>query len=49
MMTYLMNSNGYAKPSDFYLGVIQQGYRDFGLDATELYYARDWEEEEEWA
>ena len=49
MMTYLMNSNGYAQPSDFYLGIIQQGYRDFGLDATELYYARDWEEEGEWA
>jgi|TARA_R100000951_G_scaffold114509_1_gene119536 hypothetical protein len=47
ILTYRMNSSGYSRPSQGYLESIEQGYRDFGLDASELYHARDWEEFEE--
>ena len=31
-MTYIMNSNKLLKPSNTYMKLINQGYKDFGLD-----------------
>jgi hypothetical protein len=42
MMTYRMNSGGYRDPSPLYFKTILDGYRDFGLDESELYNARDY-------
>ena len=42
MMTYQMNHSGYAYPDIGYFNTILQGYRDFGLDESELYNARDY-------
>lgn len=36
MLVYQMNEDGIMEPSEFYLNVIRQGYRDFGLDLREL-------------
>ncbi len=35
-MTYIMNSNKLLKPSNTYLKLIYQGYRDFNLDINHL-------------
>ena len=42
MMTYRMNSGGYRDPNPLYFKTILDGYRDFGLDESELYNARDY-------
>ena len=42
MLTYQMNHSGYAYPSSDYFRTILEGYRDFGLDESELYNARDY-------
>ena len=41
MLTYRMNHAGYYGPSHHYFRTILDGYRDFGLDTSELYNARD--------
>ena len=35
-MTYVMNSNKLLKPSNVYLKLIYQGYKDFNLDINHL-------------
>ena len=35
-MTYVMNSNKLLKPSNVYLKLIYQGYKDFNLDVNHL-------------
>ena len=35
-MTYIMNSNKFLKPSNTYLKLIYQGYKDFNLDINHL-------------
>ena len=35
-MTYVMNSNKLLKPSNTYLKLIYQGYKDFNLDLNHL-------------
>lgn len=43
---YKMNESGVMPPPEYYLGVIAQGYRDFGLDENYLTQAleRSWED-----
>ena len=41
MLTYRMNSSGTYSPSSYYFDTILNGYRDFSLDTSELYNARD--------
>ncbi len=41
MLTYRMNRYSYARPPAEYFNTILNGYRDFGLDESELYNARD--------
>jgi hypothetical protein len=41
MLTYRMNSSGTYSPSRQYFDTILDGYRDFGLDTSELFNARD--------
>lgn len=48
MLTYQMNRSGYARPSDDYLQTIFDGYRDFGLDESELYNALGHSEDLAW-
>jgi gamma-glutamylcyclotransferase (GGCT)/AIG2-like uncharacterized protein YtfP len=36
IMLYVMNSTGIMPPSEYYLGVIREGYRDFGLKQKPL-------------
>lgn len=36
VLVYVMNSRGIQPPYDSYLGIIEQGYRDFGLDLAYL-------------
>ena len=49
MLTYQMNRSGYAYPDIGYFKTILRGYRDFGLDESELYNARDYSEDRAWA
>ena len=49
MLTYQMNRSGYAYPDIGYFKTILRGYRDFGLDESELYNARDYSEDLAWA
>ena len=35
-MTYIMNSNKLLKPSNIYMKLIYQGYKDFGLELDHL-------------
>ena len=48
MLTYQMNRSGYAGPNNGYFKTILEGYRDFGLDESELYNARDYSEDRAW-
>jgi hypothetical protein len=41
MLTYRMNSSGTYSPSRQYFDTILDGYRDFALDTSELFNARD--------
>tara|TARA_R100000988_G_scaffold95683_1_gene62084 strand:- start:74 stop:508 length:435 start_codon:yes stop_codon:yes gene_type:complete len=41
MLTYRMNQSGIHSPSSYYFDTILNGYRDFSLDTSELYNARD--------
>lgn len=35
-LIYIMTPHDYGLPNDYYLGIIEQGYRDFNLDARVL-------------
>lgn len=41
VLIYLMNRDGYSKPSNMYYETIRQGYKDFKLDPTNLKEAKD--------